>query len=202
LKKTLTGFSHLVAEGLHNFATKISENEKMDSKWPVVGALRSNQNKNKDAWMWIVSMLEPYDDRKFAIHSAKCVGEPSDKYTSWPLCKECSRGKHGLFERCRKAVDIRAGPIPDKRKIETLVCPTLSRKRMEQDREKFRKYQTKLGQMVAKKVAQASTPASIPDPSTNQVAQASIPASIPDPIPDPITNQVAQASTPDPSTNP
>jgi hypothetical protein len=158
-KKTMTGFSHLCGEGLHNFAAKISENEKLDSKWPIVGALRSNRTKEKDSWMWMVSMLEPYDDRNFAIHSANCVGEAGDKHSFWPLCRECTRGKHGLFERCRKAVDIRAGPIPDKQRIDTLVCPTLSRKRMEQDREKFRRYQTKVGRLVAKKVAEASTPA-------------------------------------------
>lgn len=157
-KKTVTGFSHLCGEGLHNFAAKASENEKIDSKWPIVGALRSNRTKGKDAsWMWMVSMLEPHDDRKYAIHSAECAGETGDQHSPWPLCKECKRGKHGLFERCRKAVDIRAGPIPDKQRIDTLVCPTLARKRMEQDREKFRKYQTKLGQLVAKQAAQAAT---------------------------------------------
>ena len=154
LKKTASGFSHLCGEGLHNFAAKVSESEKIESKWPIVGALRSNRTKGIDtSWMWMVSMLEPYDDRKFAIHSAECVGESSDQNSPWPLCKECKRGKHGLFERCRKGVDIRAGPIPDKQRIDTLVCPTLSRKRMEQDREKFRKYQTKLGQLVAKQEA-------------------------------------------------
>jgi hypothetical protein len=165
LKKTATGFSHLCGEGLHNFAAKVSENEKIGSKWPIVGALRSNRTKGIDAsWMWMVSMLEPYEDRKFAIHSAECVGESGDQNSPWPLCKECKRGKHGLFERCRKGVDIRAGPIPDKQRIDTLVCPTLSRKRMEQDREKFRKYQTKLGQLVAKQ--EAATKAATTDPST------------------------------------
>jgi hypothetical protein len=164
LKKIATGFSHLCGEGLHNFAAKVSESEKIDSKWPIVGALRSNRSKGIDAsWMWMVSMLEPYDDRKFAIHSAECVGESGDQNSPWPLCKECKRGKHGLFERCRKGVDIRAGPIPDRQRIDTLVCPTLSRKKMEQDREKFRKYQTKLGQLVAK---QAAMKAATTDPST------------------------------------
>jgi hypothetical protein len=168
LKKTAAGFSHLCGEGLHNFAAKVSENETIDSKWPIVGALRSNRTKGIDlSWMWMVSMLEPYGDRKFAIHSAECVGESGDQNSPWPLCKECKRGKHGLFERCRKGVDIRAGPIPDKQRIDTLVCPTLSRKRMEQDREKFRKYQTKLGQLVAKQeAATAATKAATTAPST------------------------------------
>jgi hypothetical protein len=168
LKKTATGFAHLCGEGLHNFAAKVSENEKIDSKWPIVGALRSNRTKGVDlSWMWMVSMLEPYGDRKFAIHSVECVGESGDQNSPWPLCKECKRGKHGLFERCRKGVDIRAGPIPDKQRIDTLVCPTLSRKRMEQDREKFRKYQTKLGQLVAKQeAATAATKAATTNPST------------------------------------
>jgi hypothetical protein len=166
LKKTAAGFSHLCGEGLHNFAAKVSENEKIDSKWPIVGALRSNQSKGIDAsWTWMISMLEPYEDRKFAIHSAECVGESGDQNSPWPLCKECKRGKNGFFERCRKGVDIRAGPIPDKQRIDTLVCPTLSRKRMEQDREKLRKYQAKLGQLVAKQEAAAATKATT-NPST------------------------------------
>jgi hypothetical protein len=162
LKKTLTGFSHLCGEGLHNYAAKASENETVDSKWPVVGAIRCNQSKDKDAWMWMVSMLEPHDDRKFAIHSPKCVGELGDQYSSWPLCKECNRAKHRLYARCRRAVDIRAGPINENSRIDTLVCPTLARKRMEQDRAKFRRYQTKLGQMVAQKVAKATDPSANP----------------------------------------
>jgi hypothetical protein len=139
-KKIMTGFSHLCGEGLHNFAAKVSENEKIDSKWPFVGALCDpTKPRTKDAWMWMVSMLEPYDDRNFAMHSAKCVGVHGDKKSSWPLCKECTKAKDGLFKRCRNAVDIRAGPIPDEHRIDTLVCPTLLQKRMEQDKEKLRR---------------------------------------------------------------
>jgi hypothetical protein len=108
-KKIMTGFSHLCGEGLHNFAARISGNDKIDSKWPIVGALRSSKTKNEDGYMWMVSMLEPYDDRTFTIHSVKCVGERGDKKIPWPICEECTKSKRSFFERCRKAVDIRAG---------------------------------------------------------------------------------------------
>jgi hypothetical protein len=124
-ERTLRGFDHLCGEGIHNFATAISNGEEWVYKDPlVVGVLR-----NYDDDEFTVCRVALEDSETLAIRSLQCELLKMDSNTKYPRCVHCEIRKRAFLARCNRAATKREQEcLPRSTRLSTLNSPTLLKK--------------------------------------------------------------------------
>jgi hypothetical protein len=142
--KVAEGFKYLVGQGIHNYASAISNSVDWRYEIPIVGVIRQD---GSDKYTVTAT------NKVHAIHAVDCSKTvPAASEASDSICRKCSvRGKY-FFRRCRGAVDIRKDPIADGTRNDTLSSSILANEKFNADKKKKRALRQKFIRQQAKKM--------------------------------------------------